>query len=96
MKIVFIVFNAAIEDEVMECLAKTGVSNYTKFPDIHGKGGHSDPHLDTQIWPGTNHGLLIAADVSLKDKILKEVKNLKAEYAKEGIKAFVFSPEEVA
>ena len=93
MKMVFIVFNVAIEDEVMEVLEKCCVTNYTKFPDIHGMGGHSDPHLDTHIWPGTNHGLLIAADVSVKDKILKEVRNLKAEHEKEGIKAFVFPVE---
>ena len=95
MKMVFIVFNAAIEDEIMEALGKCCVTNYTKFPDLHGRGGHSDPHLDTHIWPGANHGLLIAVDVIVKDKILKEVKNLKAEYAKEGIKAFVLPVEEV-
>ena len=95
MKGIFLVFNAAIEEEVMQALEKLGIEYYTKFPDLHGKGRHSDPHLDTYIWPGTNHGLFMALEEIVVEKLLAEIKALKLQYAKEGIKVFVFPLEEV-
>lgn len=93
MKGIFLVFNAAIEEEVMQALEKLGIECYTKFPDLHGKGRHSDPHLDTYIWPGTNHGLFMALEEEKKEELLAEIEALKLQYAKEGIKVFVFPLE---
>lgn len=94
MKSIFIVFSPAIEDQVMCQVEGAGVTKYTKFPYLHGVGGHSEPHLDSQVWPGGNMGLFIVTDEKTKDKIMLEVIKLKKEYAEEGIKAFVQNVEE--
>ncbi len=94
MKAVFIIFAPAIEDQVMCQVEGLGVTKYTKFPYLHGVGGHSEPHLDSQVWPGSNSGLFIVTDERTKDRLLAEVKKLKEKHSEEGIKAFVMPVEE--
>ncbi|MFH0886679.1 MAG: PG0541 family transporter-associated protein [bacterium] len=77
MKAVFIIFNPAIEYEVMEILEKLKVEQYTSFPYLHGIGGHSEPKLDTHVWPGSNMGIFIATDEDSTLAILKEISALK-------------------
>ncbi|OGC21858.1 hypothetical protein A3J90_05705 [candidate division WOR-1 bacterium RIFOXYC2_FULL_37_10] len=89
MNAVFIVFSAPLELLVFGALKKLQVKFYTKLPYLLGEGGESEPHLDTQIWPGFNMGLFVVTDVKTKDMILKEIKAIKAGYLKEGIKAYV-------
>jgi nitrogen regulatory protein PII len=95
MKGVLIVFAPALENEVMAALRRAKAPHYTKFPYLHGEGGHSEPHLDTQVWPGANMGLFIAAEEKVKDAIVREIAALKKAHDKEGLKAFVFPLEEV-
>jgi len=95
MKMVWIVYNQAIGEEVDECLKRCGIQNYTKFPTVHGVGQHSGPHMGTHIWPGVNSLLAIACQEDTKDRLLEEVRALKRTFQREGIKAFVLSLEEI-
>ena len=95
MKQVQIVFNAAIEVELMQCLKKNGVHTYTKFPNIYGVGTHSEPHMGSHIWPGENHMLLIVTEDEQVPAILTCVRELKKRKQREGIKAFVLPVEEI-
>lgn len=97
MKMVFIVYNAAIEEEMMEALQEIGVENYTKWDRVLGKGKTSGTHLDTDVWPGVNSMLAIAVEDEKKDKIMARVRELKAKESlrKEGIVAFVLPLEEM-
>lgn len=94
-KILLLVFAEALEAEVMCALENLDVKTYTKFPKIQGVGTHSEPRLDSNIWPGNNIGLLIATDEMKKDKILAEMKKNKTQYEKEGLKVFVLPVEEI-
>jgi len=94
MKIVFIVYNVGIGDEVNECLARCNVESYTLFPSLYGKGKLSGPHMGTHIWPSTNAAFLIACKDEKVQDILEEVKRLKQSFKKEGLKAFVVPLEE--
>ena len=94
MKTILLVFAPPIEGIVMEALKKAGAAHYTKFPYLLGEGGHSEPHLDSHVWPGSNIGLLVVTDDVTKDKVIASVREIKKEYEKEGIKAFVLPLEE--
>ncbi|MCX5751079.1 MAG: hypothetical protein NT099_05380 [Candidatus Saganbacteria bacterium] len=94
MKGILILYAPALEEQVMAAMKRVGAKQYTKLPALHGVGGHSEPHLDTQVWPGTNTGIMVVTDESTKDKLLKEMKALKTEYIKEGVKVFVLPVEE--
>lgn len=93
-KFILIIYNVAIESEVMKILEKLEIKTYTKINRIQGVGTHSVPHLDNPVWPGINNALLIALEEEAKDKILEETKRLKGVYQKEGLKVFVLPLEE--
>ncbi|MCK5358787.1 MAG: hypothetical protein KAJ48_10360 [Elusimicrobiales bacterium] len=94
MKIVVIIHNVAIGDEVMEFLEGEGISSYTCWEQVTGKGKISGPHLDSHIWPASNSILAIALKDNQKDKVVLGIKKMKKKFAKEGLKAFVLPLEE--
>jgi len=98
MKLILLVYNAAISEEVMEALQEIGVENYTKWDRVLGKGPISGPHFDSDVWPGVNSMLAIAVEDQKKDKIMAKVRELKSKesIAREGIGAFVLPLEEMA
>jgi len=51
--------------------------------------------MGTHIWPGVNSLLAIVCEEENKDKILEEVQNLRSQFEREGIKAFVMPVEEI-
>jgi hypothetical protein len=95
MKGLFIIYAPALEHEVLDILKSAGQAKYTKFPDLHGVGGHSEPHLDTQVWPGTNVGLLVWTEEAKAAQIVAALKPLKQEYLDEGLKIFALPLEEL-
>ncbi|MCX5749918.1 MAG: hypothetical protein NTZ10_06740 [Candidatus Saganbacteria bacterium] len=95
MKGLFIVYAPAIENNVLEIMNKSGIKHYTKFPYLHGIGGHSERHLDTHVWPGSNSAVLAVVDETAASNVLPGLKKIKEEFLDEGLKVFVV-PMEVA
>lgn len=95
VKMVYIVYNAAIDEEVMACLERCRIESYTKIPTVHGAGKLSGPHMGTHVWPASNSMLLIACEDDVKDHIVEEMGNLKRAFEREGIKVFVMPLEEI-
>lgn len=95
MKMVMIVYNEVMDEEVMEILKGCAMQNYTKASDLHGRGASSGTHEGNDIWPGLNRMLYIACTEQDAQKILSCVRHLRKEYGHEGIKAFVLPLEEM-
>lgn len=95
MKMVLIVYNEAMDMEVMESLEHCGLKNYTKIKGVYGKGATSGTHLGTDIWPGRNNILYVACDDKHKGLLLSCVSELRKKLGKEGIKAFVWDLTEI-
>lgn len=93
-KMVMVVYNEAVESEVMEVLTDCGLKNYTKIPAAYGKGNASGTHLGSDIWPGRNNILLVGCGKTEAARLLSCIRELRKTLAKEGIKAFSFSLEE--
>ena len=94
MRMVIVMYNEAIDNEVMEMLSSVPVANYSKILGTHGKGTSSGTHLGDDIWPGRNNILYAACDEAQSKKLLSAVKGLRQQLAHEGIKAFVLPVEE--
>ncbi|MBU0629373.1 MAG: hypothetical protein KKC80_00455 [Candidatus Margulisbacteria bacterium] len=94
MKAVIIIFVPALEAKVLAAMLACGAKKYTRFPYLHGVGGHSEPHLDSQVWPGNNEAFLAVVDDATKLKLMAEVGKLKKIHADDGVKAFVLPVEE--
>ena len=95
MKMVMIAYNSAIDEELREVLAKHGIENYTKWTRTFGKGTTSGPHMGTDVWPGENTVLFIAIEDEKVNAVLSDVKVLRENLGKAGVKAFAWPLEEV-
>ena len=92
---VMIIYNEAIDMEVMELLEKCGLKNYTKIFAAYGKGAASGTHLGNDIWPGRNNILYVTCEDADAKKLIAGVKNLRKTLSKEGIKAFTLPIEDL-
>ena len=96
MKMIMLVYNEALDNEVMEILESCLMKNYTKITGVFGCGTSSGTHLGTDIWPGLNNILYVACEETVGKKIIVLVKQLRKSLGAEGIKAFLMPLEELA
>ena len=90
-----VVYNEAIDSEVMEVLHHCGLQNYTKAQGVYGKGVTSGTHLGTDIWPGRNNLLYVVCEEKEARQMLSCVRQLRKTLGAEGIKAFLLPIEEI-
>ena len=95
MKMVLLVYNEAIDEEVMDGLKSCSIESFTKWQRVLGKGKISEPHLDSNVWPGVNNVCMVVIDDQQVPALLAQVKTMRKSLGKEGIKAFVLPVEEV-
>jgi nitrogen regulatory protein PII len=95
MKMVMVVYNEAIDEEVMNALISCCIDSFTKWQRVLGKGKASGPHLDSTVWPGENNVCMAVVDDKKAPLILAEIINLRKSLGKEGVKAFVLPVEAV-
>jgi nitrogen regulatory protein PII len=95
MKLVMIMYNEAINDEVESLLEQNGIDVFTKWTKVYGKGRTSGPHLGTHIWPKANNVLAVVTEETAAGRILQDIKELRKRLAKEGVKAFMWEIEDI-
>lgn len=88
MKMIVIAYNEAIDMEVMEGLQECCAGSYTKIAGVYGKGDVSGTHLGTDIWPGRNNLLYVAATDECARRLMDCVRRLRSRHGREGVKAF--------
>ncbi len=93
---VMVVYNEAVDNEVMDVFKACGIDSFTKWQRVLGKGKLSQPHLDSNVWPGVNNVCIVVTEDKEAFSLLSQVKNLRQVLGKEGIKAFVLPVEAVA
>lgn len=95
MKAVFISYNQAYSDEIIDILASFKQRGYTRWTDIQGKGGfNGTPHLGNHAWPEQNHAVL-AVVPDEKVRPILDALHAKDESAPDlGLRAFAWPVEE--
>ena len=89
MKMVWVVYEAGIDEDLAGALDGAGISGYTKLTGATGTGrkGH---RFGTQIWPGTNNVLWIALPDERVAGVIQRLHSLKESYLKPpGLQVFV-------
>jgi hypothetical protein len=94
-KMMMVIYNEAIDSEVMEVLENCTMKNYTKLTKVFGRGTTSGVHEGSDIWPGLNNILYVACDEKQTKQITSCVRELRKKLGQEGIKAFVLPIEEI-
>jgi nitrogen regulatory protein PII len=95
MKMVMISYNEAVDEEMIETLEKLGITGYTKWTNVLGRGRSGGEHLGSHVWPGKNCVVFLAVDEGKKQEIIEEIEALRKTVGHEGIKAFVMPIEEI-
>ncbi len=95
MKAVLIMHNVAVDEQVNEALVSIGIDCYTKFTDTLGKGRLSEPHLNTDVWPGVNYGTFIVTDQVKAKQVMENIRQMREKLGSEGLKAFMWEIEDV-
>ena len=95
MKAIFIVYNQAYNQEIVELLEASGQRGYTVWEEIGGRGGETgEPHLGSHAWPMQNHAILTAVDDSLVADIMDRLRRTDRDNLKLGLRAYVLPVEE--
>ena len=92
MKAVFIAYNQAYNEEIVEVLEAHGQRGYTSWQDIQGRGSVDGiPHLGNHAWPEMNHAILAMVDDDKVDGILDDLRTKDAESPDLGLRAYVWN-----
>ena len=95
MKAIFIAYNQAYNQEIVELLEDCGQRGYTVWEEIGGRGGESgEPHLGNHAWPTQNHALFTAVDDAIASDIMKAVKETDEANPKLGLRAYLWNIEQ--
>jgi nitrogen regulatory protein PII len=95
MKMIMAVYNVAVDEDVMEAVTAAGVTCFTKWPRVLGKGKRTGPRLDDHIWPGANAVAMFVVPDELAPTVMGVLAGLRESLgATEGIKAFLLNVEQ--
>ena len=94
MKAIFIVYNQAYNQEIVELLEACGQRGYTVWEEIGGRGGETgEPHLGNHAWPTQNHALLTVLEDALAPKVMDALRATDAANKDLGLRAYVLPVE---
>jgi hypothetical protein len=95
MKAIFIAYNQAYNEEIVEALETLGQRGYTKWEEIGGRGTvDGEPHLGNHAWPTQNHALFVAVEDELAPKAMTLLRKLDEDNPNLGLRAYVLPIEE--
>lgn len=91
MKAVFIAFDQAHREAVLDLLEKSSCRGFTSFGETQGRGSHTgEPHYGSHAWPSMGNAILTIVEDSRLDSVLKKLKDLDDSKPRLGLRAFVW------
>ena len=94
MKAIFIAYNQAYNEEIVDLLEANGQRGFTAWQDIQGRGSVDGiPHLGNHAWPEMNHALLVMMEDGKVAPLLAALESKDKEAPDLGLRAFVWGIE---
>ena len=95
MKSVFITYDQAHQENVIEAFNDSNIRGYTLFEQTGGRGSKTgDPHLGSHAWPSMNSAIITVVDDFKVPIILERLKKLDSDNPMLGLRAFVWNVEQ--
>lgn len=95
MKSIFIAFDQAHYDRIIELLERNNCRGFTAWQSVQGRGSHDgEPHYGSHAWPSQASAIITMVDDHRVPLILEKLRALDAERPKLGLRAFVWSVED--
>lgn len=95
MKTVFIAYDQAHHENVIDALNASSVRGYTLVEQVGGRGTKGgDPHLGSHAWPTMNSAILTIAEDEKITPLLNRLHQLDIDNPLLGLRAFVWNVEQ--
>lgn len=89
MKAVFISYNQAFKDEILEIMYTAGVRGYTNWEVVSGRGTKTgEPHLGDHAWPTLNSAMICFVEENISVDFMNRLKELDRNNPLMGLRAF--------
>lgn len=96
MKSVFIPFNRAYKDRILDILGKLNLRGFTFWESVQGRGTHrGEPHYGSHAWPTMNSAMLVIIPDEKVQPLLDALHALDKEAEKQGLHAYVWNVEQM-
>lgn len=94
MKAIFVSYNQAYNEEIVEVLEAFGQRGFTQWQDIQGRGSvDGEPHMGNHAWPTMNFALVTIVEDSKVDDILAALKEKDEQNRSLGLRAYSWNIE---
>ena len=95
MKTVFITYDQAHHENVIEALNDSNARGYTLVQQVGGRGSKTgEPHLGSHAWPSMNSAIFTVVEDAQVDNLLNRIKKLDMDNPMLGLRAFVWNVEQ--
>jgi hypothetical protein len=92
MKAIFITYNQALNERVMEVLDRQLVRGFSKWELTHGRGSvDGEPHYATHAWPAMNSSILTIVPADKVGAIMEALHKVDESAPQHGLRAFAWS-----
>jgi len=94
MKSIFIAFDQAHYEAIIDTLTKSNCRGFTSFGTVEGRGSISgEPHYGSHAWPSLASAIITIVKDEQVDPLLKRLKELDDAKPMLGLRAFVWDVE---
>ena len=95
MKAIFITFDQAHRDRIIEMLEKSNCRGFTAWDDVKGRGSvDGEPHYGSHAWPSMAGAIMTMVEDRRVATVLDKLRQYDQERPKLGLRAFVWTVEE--
>ena len=95
MKSIFIAYDQAHHEHIIEALDKSGCRGFTSFGTVQGRGSvKGEPHYGSHAWPSLASAIITIVEDSNVEQVLARLRALDEEKPRLGLRAFVWTVEQ--
>lgn len=95
MKAVFIAYDQAHHNNIIEVLNRRALRGFTDFGIVQGRGSHTgEPHYGSHAWPSLAQAILTIVPDETAPRLLQDLRALDEAKPRLGLRAFVWSVED--
>lgn len=96
MKTIFIAFDQAHYERIVEMLERSNCRGFTAWGQVTGRGSvDGEPHYGSHAWPSMASAILTVVEDSRVETVLARLRQFNDERPKLGLRAFVWNVEEI-
>lgn len=91
MQAVFIAYDQAHHEAILDLLEKNSCRGFTSFGEVQGRGSvKGEPHYGSHAWPSLGGAILTIVEDSRLQSVLNQLKALDLTKPRLGLRAFVW------